>query len=349
MNPNDCQKNSCSHFLGGDSLLNRIEIIKKDNVNINEKIKNGIICIHVDRALQDVLEYTGVDNVDYYTKRAVDSIEEDFKLKEKAHKEKNSSFVSLRLHMSPIVRMFSEETKEIDISLKISEMMKYCPLKQLIEKGMIVDDKIILPPNSFVNVKTIEKINLPSKISAFLQTRTDISIKGLSVTSTYKINPGFRNTLNLQLKNNTDRPIVIPFFYPVAELYFTEIPEPLLFDSAEFDQRIGSGIVNDTVSEKIDKPSWKVKLANWLRIYKKNIAGYSSFLATGFMFTSVFRLSEEFFETKKILTIDVGNDNQQASYFVIVFVILGLYHLTKSDTIESLLKRLIEKLDSGSS
>lgn len=80
----------------------------------------------------------------------------------------------------------------------------------------------VLKPHGFCLATTVEKVNLPKDIAAFVQGRSSIGRAGLSVQNAGFVDPGFTGHITLELKNETDFPIVLIPGYPVAQLVFME-------------------------------------------------------------------------------------------------------------------------------
>lgn len=79
-----------------------------------------------------------------------------------------------------------------------------------------------LKPHGFCLATTLEKVTLPKDIAAFVQGRSSIGRAGLSVQNAGFVDPGFSGHITLELKNETDCPIVLYPGYPVAQLVFME-------------------------------------------------------------------------------------------------------------------------------
>jgi dCTP deaminase len=82
--------------------------------------------------------------------------------------------------------------------------------------------KVTLSPHDFCLATTIEKVTLPKDIAAFVQGRSSIGRAGLSVQNAGFVDPGFTGHITLELKNETDCPIILVPGYPVAQLVFME-------------------------------------------------------------------------------------------------------------------------------
>ena len=98
----------------------------------------------------------------------------------------------------------------------LGEEMKYeryeCP----------VDGGTILPPGVFVLATTMECINVPIQLAAFVQGRSSIGRIGLTVQNAGYVDPGFHGHITLELKNDSPCPILLKPGYPVAQLVFVD-------------------------------------------------------------------------------------------------------------------------------
>lgn len=79
-------------------------------------------------------------------------------------------------------------------------------------------ETIVLEPGGFMLATTLECVDLPRSLAAFVQGRSSIGRIGLTVQNAGFIDPGFRGHITLELKN--DSPCRIRLFagYPVAQL-----------------------------------------------------------------------------------------------------------------------------------
>lgn len=87
------------------------------------------------------------------------------------------------------------------------------------------NDWFTIKPGQFVLGTTLERLNLPSMISAFVQGRSSIGRIGLTIQNAGFVDPGFHGHITLELINDS------PFFirllpgYPVGQLVFFETSE----------------------------------------------------------------------------------------------------------------------------
>lgn len=79
--------------------------------------------------------------------------------------------------------------------------------------------------NEFVLATTMEKINMPRNVAAFVQGRSSIGRIGLTIQNAGFIDPGFYGHITLELVNESGTEIVLKPGYPVAQLVFFDVSE----------------------------------------------------------------------------------------------------------------------------
>ncbi len=82
--------------------------------------------------------------------------------------------------------------------------------------------KIILKPNEFVLVETLEKVNMPNNISAIVLPRSSLFRCGVSL-HTAVVDPGFQGTLTFGMKNLSDFPFEIEIGSKIGQIVFEEV------------------------------------------------------------------------------------------------------------------------------
>lgn len=80
-------------------------------------------------------------------------------------------------------------------------------------------------PGEFVLATTMEAVNIPNDIAAFVQGRSSIGRIGLMVQNAGFVDPGFYGHITLELKNDSYNPIELRPGYPVAQLVFFRAEE----------------------------------------------------------------------------------------------------------------------------
>ncbi|MFW6016042.1 MAG: dCTP deaminase [bacterium] len=87
-------------------------------------------------------------------------------------------------------------------------------------------DSFVVKPNKFVLAETLEEVSLPNDISAFVEGRSGIGRAGLQVENAGWVDNGFSGTITLELKNLTDKDIVIKPGMRICQLVFTRTKKP---------------------------------------------------------------------------------------------------------------------------
>lgn len=86
-------------------------------------------------------------------------------------------------------------------------------------------DRFVIKPGHFVLGTTLERLNLPDRISAFVQGRSSIGRIGLTIQNAGFVDPGFQGNITLELINDSPFPIYLLPGYPVGQLVFLETSE----------------------------------------------------------------------------------------------------------------------------
>ena len=83
-----------------------------------------------------------------------------------------------------------------------------------------VDDNgyFLLEPGKFALATTVECVNVPTDLAAFVQGRSSIGRVGLQVQNAGFVDPGFHGHITLELKNDSPNTIAIWPGYPVAQI-----------------------------------------------------------------------------------------------------------------------------------
>ncbi len=86
-------------------------------------------------------------------------------------------------------------------------------------------DRFVIKPGHFILGTTLECLNLPERISAFVQGRSSIGRIGLTIQNAGFVDPGFHGHITLELINDAPFPIYLLPGYPVGQLVFLETSE----------------------------------------------------------------------------------------------------------------------------
>lgn len=87
-------------------------------------------------------------------------------------------------------------------------------------------DEFILFPQHFVLGTTMETINLPADVAAFVEGRSSIGRMGLFIQNAGFADPGFSGQITLELYNASDRPILLKAGHRIGQLVFFELNRP---------------------------------------------------------------------------------------------------------------------------
>ncbi|WP_096187433.1 dCTP deaminase [Evansella halocellulosilytica] len=87
------------------------------------------------------------------------------------------------------------------------------------------EQSIILPPQSFLLATTVEKIELPNNLTAFVEGRSSIGRLGLFIQSAGWVDPGFKGEITLELYNANRLPIELIVGRRICQLVIAEVNE----------------------------------------------------------------------------------------------------------------------------
>jgi len=88
-----------------------------------------------------------------------------------------------------------------------------------------IDPFFVIRPGEFVLGTTMERLNLPDRISAFVQGRSSIGRIGLTIQNAGFVDPGFDGHITLELINDAPFPIYLTPGYPVGQVVFMDTSE----------------------------------------------------------------------------------------------------------------------------
>lgn len=87
----------------------------------------------------------------------------------------------------------------------------------------IVDNFFIIEPKQFVLASTVEYINLPNFITAFVEGRSSIGRIGLFIQNAGWVDPGFEGQITLELFNASDYKIMLKPNMRIGQLVFAKM------------------------------------------------------------------------------------------------------------------------------
>lgn len=104
--------------------------------------------------------------------------------------------------------------------VRLSDDLKTVRGKQISLKH----DDYVLKPNEFILGSTIEKVKLPSTVSAFLDGKSGLGRKGIGthITAGF-IDAGFEGNVTLEIKNNSDKQFRLSEGMLIGQLIFFEL------------------------------------------------------------------------------------------------------------------------------
>jgi len=120
--------------------------------------------------------------------------------------------VDLRLAQSFLV--MDEQNSEINLNSD----MKY---------RKIEGKEVIIPPKSFVLASTMEHVEIPLDMTAFVEGRSSIGRLGLFIQNAGFVDPGFKGTITLELFNATNVPMRLDAGRRICQLVFMGLDKKL--------------------------------------------------------------------------------------------------------------------------
>ena len=115
----------------------------------------------------------------------------------------------------------------------------------------IIKDEFLIPAHSFVLGTTMEHIELPSDITAFLEGRSTIGRMGLFIKNAGWVAPGFKGQIILELYNANTLPIRIKSGHRICQIVLCQMNKPPQnpYRGKYQDQK---GVVGSQVSQDIE-------------------------------------------------------------------------------------------------
>jgi dCTP deaminase len=133
-----------------------------------------------------------------------------------------------QLNIEPIVKS-QVQPASIDLRLGTHFLMineNITPMISLDEPAEyreINQDVIIIPPHSFILGTTMEYINLPNNITAFVEGRSSIGRLGLFIQNAGWVDPGFEGQITLELYNANRVPIQLKAGRRICQLVLASL------------------------------------------------------------------------------------------------------------------------------
>jgi dCTP deaminase len=92
----------------------------------------------------------------------------------------------------------------------------------------IEGDSITIPPHSFLLATTLETVNLPDNLTAFVEGRSSIGRIGLFIQNAGWVDPGFEGQITLELYNANSLPIRLEAGRRICQLVFCRMDQATL-------------------------------------------------------------------------------------------------------------------------
>lgn len=87
---------------------------------------------------------------------------------------------------------------------------------------------MVLLPNEFILLSTAETVKVPEHLVAIVKGKSSIARLGVMVECAGFVDPGFRGTITLEVKNLTDRPIVLRSGKKICQIVYMELTRPAI-------------------------------------------------------------------------------------------------------------------------
>ena len=130
------------------------------------------------------------------------------------------NILELQGEMELIYPFHHDHLQPCSYDVRLSDDLKTVRGKQISLKH----DDYVLKPNEFVLGSTIEKVKLPSTVSAFLDGKSGLGRKGIGthITAGF-IDAGFEGNVTLEIKNNSDKQFRLSEGMLIGQLIFFEL------------------------------------------------------------------------------------------------------------------------------
>lgn len=106
--------------------------------------------------------------------------------------------------------------------------MQMIDLNTAIEYREYESDFITIPPHSFLLATTMEYIELPDDLTAFVEGRSSIGRIGLFIQNAGWVDPGFKGQITLELYNANSLPICLEAGRRICQLVFCKMDQKAL-------------------------------------------------------------------------------------------------------------------------
>ena len=111
-----------------------------------------------------------------------------------------------------------------DHFLKVDEnRLEAIRLEEEVAYENLHQERIVIPPHSFLLATSLERIRLPDDLTAFVEGRSSIGRIGLFIPNAGWGDPGFEGTLTLELYNANRLPIRLQTGRRICQLVFARM------------------------------------------------------------------------------------------------------------------------------
>lgn len=112
------------------------------------------------------------------------------------------------------------EDRHMDMGvISLSEEIKYRELE---------GDTMIIPPHSFLLATTMEHMEIPDNMTAFVEGRSSVGRIGLFIQNAGWVDPGFKGQITLELYNANSLPIKLEAGRRICQLVLCSMDKPAL-------------------------------------------------------------------------------------------------------------------------
>lgn len=122
---------------------------------------------------------------------------------------------SIDLRLSRNFLRFKKEVLFLDCLTNQEENMEWIEVKET--------EPIIIKPDEFILGQTLEEISLPSDTYAFVVARQSLARLGIITNIAIYMNPGYTGIIPLQIKNASNKPIVLRPYFRVCTAIFERL------------------------------------------------------------------------------------------------------------------------------
>ena len=134
----------------------------------------------------------------------------------------DKNILELQGEMELIYPFHYDQLQPCSYDVRLSDDLKTIRGKQISLKH----NDYVLKPNEFILGSTIEKLKLPSTVSAFLDGKSGLGRKGIGthITAGF-IDAGFEGNVTLEIKNNSDKQFRLSKNMLIGQIIFFELKD----------------------------------------------------------------------------------------------------------------------------